>query len=199
MDWFLASRFFAGLLLAGALFYFAFRIWRGKANRTSSLGTDFHPSIGFARQDAFKSIAILLFNKSDDAVWTEEIEIVLTELVANQQAATPSCHEVLKIRQAVPAHDMLPVSLVETIYNAAGRPQLRYTCVMSSMVRYRVDEEWFEEPMKIYRLKMAGLTVSGVRQDRKAGHKFIPQQKPQDPQSTSSSGHKTVMSTEDPH
>lgn len=180
MDWFLASRYFAGLLLAGALFYFAFRIWRGKANRDNGSGTDFHPTIGFARQDAFKSIALLLFNKSDDAVWTEEIEIVLTELVANQQATAASCHEVHKIRQAVPAHDMLPISLVETIYNAAGRPQRRYSCVMSSMVRYRIGEEWFEEPMKIYRLEMAGLTVSGVRQDRKAGYKFKPHEEVQD-------------------
>jgi hypothetical protein len=180
VDWFFGFRLFAGLLLAGALCYFAFRIWRGKVNRASDTGIDFHPTIGFARQDAFKSIAVLLFNKSDDIVWTEEIEIVLTELEANQQATTASCHEVLKIRQAVPAHDMLPISLVETIYNAAGRPQLRYSCVMSSVVRYRAGEEWFEEPMKIYRLKMAGLTVSGARQDSKAGHTFKPQEKPLD-------------------
>lgn len=180
MNWFFVSRLFACLLLAGALFYFAFRIWRDKSNRANDTGIDFHPTIGFARQDAFKFIAVLLFNKSDDAVWTEEIEIVLTDLKANQQATTASCHEIHKIRQAVPAHDMLPISLVEAIYNAAGRPQLRYSCVMSSVVRYRAGEESFEEPMKIYRLKMAGLTVSEVRQDRKAGYKFKLKEKPQD-------------------
>jgi hypothetical protein len=199
VSWLLASRIFAGLLLAEVLFYFALRIWRATRKRASHSGAEFHPTIGFARQDAFKSIAVLLFNKSDDSVWTEEIEIVLTELVADQQATTATCHEVHKIRQAVPARDMLPISLVETIYNAAGRPQLRYSCVMSSVVRYRVGEERFEEPMKIYRLKMAGLTVSGARQDRKGGHKFKPQGKPQDLQATASSGHKNAISSDDRH
>jgi hypothetical protein len=75
---------------------------------------------------------------------------------------------------------MLPVSLVEAIYNAAGRPQRTYSCVMSSLVRYRVGEKWIQEPMKVYRLKMAGLTVSGARQDRKAGYKFQSHKKSDD-------------------
>jgi hypothetical protein len=180
VDWFLAVLILAAILLAAALLYFAFRLWNGRSDRANESGVDFHPNIGFARQDGYKSIAVLLFNKSDVPVWTEEIEIVLTELVANQQAAAASCHEIHKIRQAVPARDMLPISLVEAIYNAAGRPQLRYSCVMSSLVRYRIGERWFEEPMKVYRLKMAGLTVSGVRQDRKAGHTFQLRQTPND-------------------
>lgn len=197
MDWPMASRIFAGLLVAGVLIYFALRIRRGKRNRINDSGIDFRPTIGFALQDGYKSIAVLLFNKSDDPVWTEEIEIVLTELVANQQAAVASCHEIHKIRQAVPARDMLPISLVETIYNAAGRPQLRYSCVMSSVVRYRSGEEWFEDPIKTFRLKMAGLTVSGARQDRKAGFKFTPQEKPQDPQAPASSAQKIAPPSKD--
>ena len=120
------------------------------------------PKIGFSRLDGWKSVALLLDNKSDAAVWTEEIEIALTGLVANQQASDATCHEIQKVHQTVRGRDLLPVSLVETIYRAAGKPQRKYSCVMSSIVRYRVGEKWYEEPMKAYQLRMIGLTVAGI-------------------------------------
>jgi hypothetical protein len=64
--------------------------------------------------------------------------------------------------------DLLPISLVETIYNAAGRPQRNYSFVLSSVVRFRVGEKWFEEQLPAYRIKMLGLTVGGLRRERKS-------------------------------
>jgi hypothetical protein len=169
------------ILLAGVLANFALRIRRGKARPGKHRnGVDFRPSIGFARQDGYKSVALLLMNKSRAPVWTEEIEIALTELSADQQTSEASCREIHKIHQTVSPNDMLPISLVETIYLAAGKPQRKYSCVLSSVVRYRVGEKWFEEPMTAYRLRMTGLTVAGIRRERKSAYDFKTQQISQD-------------------
>ena len=178
MTWFIAFRFFLVLLFIGALAYFALRIWRRKRDLPkNNIGIDFRPSIGFTRLDGWASLALLLENKSDGNVWTEEIEIVLTDLIANDQTSEASCHEIQKIRQVVRPLDMLPISLVETIYKAAGKPQRKYSCVMSAIVRYRAGEGWFEKPMQPYRLKMAGLTVVSNRREGWTKSEFKPQDK----------------------
>ena len=181
MDWPITIRAFASLLLAGALLYSAMRVWDRKAlSRKRRLGVDFRPSIGFARQDSFQSVALLLANKSTAHVWTEEVEIALTDLRANQQTSEATCREVCKIRQSVSPHDMQPISLVETIYTAAGKPQREYSCMLSSVVRFRVGEDWREEIMDTYRLNMIGLTVSSIHRERKPSYDFKTPGKPQD-------------------
>jgi hypothetical protein len=148
------------ILFMGGMAYVALRTWlRNRNQGDDDPGIDFCPAIGFTRLDGWASLAVLLSNKSDENVWTEEIEIALADISATDQTAEASGHAVQKIRQTVQPHDMLPVSLVESIYKAAGKPQRRYSCVMSSMVRYRVGEKWYEKPMQPYKLKMAGLTI----------------------------------------
>ena len=170
-----ASLVLITLLVIGALAYFALRMWRRDRNGgIEDTGVDFRPTIGFTRLDGWASLALLLENKSDGNVWAEEIEIVLTDLTANDQTSVASCREIQKIRQSVRPLDMLPISLVETIYNAAGNPQRRYSCVMSSIVRYSADDECFEVPMPPYRLRMAGLTVIGNRRERWSKSEFKP-------------------------
>jgi hypothetical protein len=169
------------LFLAGTPGYFAARAWRRKAgSRKRNDGVDFRPSIGFARQDGFKSVALLLTNKSRTRVWTEEIEIALTGLQAEEQTSEATCREIHKIRQNVGPHDLLPISLVEVIYTAAGKPQRKYSCVLSSVVRYRVGEKWIEEAMPSYSLNMIGLTVAGIHRERKPAYEFKAQDKAQD-------------------
>jgi hypothetical protein len=181
VDWLPPIRALILLLLAGALVYMVLRIWRSKSSSGKRRnGVDFRPSIGFALQDGFKSVALLLANKSRAHVWTEEIEIALTDLSANQQTSEATCREIHKVRQTVSPQDLLPISLVETIYTAAGKPQRKYSCILSSVVRYRVGERWFEEPMPAYRLRMIGLTVAGIRRERKCAYVFKPQDKAQD-------------------
>jgi hypothetical protein len=169
LDWFTPTREIALLLVTGAVFFSLLHIWRGKSGAGKrGNGLNFFPSIGFAWQDGFKSVALLLANKSEVHVWTEEVEVTLTELAADQQTSEASCREVHKISQLVSPRDLLPISMVETIYNAAGRPQRKYSCVLSSVVRYKVGEKWFEEQLPAYRVKMIGLTVAGIRHERKA-------------------------------
>jgi hypothetical protein len=179
----LLIRFLVLLLFIAVLAYRALRIWLQRRNReTKDGGIDFRPKIGFTRLDGGASLAILLDNRSDHRVWAEEIEIVLTNLIANDQTAEASCREIQKIHQAVGRHDMLPVSLVETIYKAAGNPQRKYSCLMSSILRYKIDDKLFEKPMPPYSLRMAGLTIVSERRERWGKSEFKPAEKVRDPQ-----------------
>jgi hypothetical protein len=178
----------ASLAVAGiaVLVYFAVRIWTHKSDGSANdTGVDFRPSIGFTHMDGWASLALLMVNKSERNVWAEEIEIVLTDLIADDQTSEATFRETQKIRQAVQPRDMLPVSLMETIYRAAGKPQTSYSCVMSAVVRYRVGEKWFERPLQPYKLKLAGLTVVSNHRERWTKSKFKPQEKQQDPHSVS--------------
>jgi hypothetical protein len=169
LNWLTSTREIALLLVTGAVFLSLLRLRRGKSGPGKrSNGIDFYPTIGFAWQDSFKSVALLLANKSGAHVWTEEIEISLQELAAEEQTSVASCHEVHEIRQSVSPRDLLSISLMETIYNAAGRPQRKYSCLMLSVVRFKVGEKWFEEQLPAYRLKMRGLTVASIRPARKS-------------------------------
>jgi hypothetical protein len=171
-------RFAVIFVVISALAYFIRRTRKNKRDRaTEESGVDFRPSIGFTRLDGWASLAILLANESESSVFVEEIEIVLAELIAEDQTSDATCQNIQKIRQTVPPKDMLPFSLVQGIYEAAGRPQRKYSCVMSSSIRYRVGEEWFERAMEPYRLKMAGLTVAHNHREPWTKSKFKRQEK----------------------
>jgi len=140
----------------------------------------FRPHIGFTRLDGMVSLSLLLDNESSEHVWAEEIEIFLSDLKADQQASESSCREIRKIRQVVRSGDMLPLSLCEAIYKAAGDPQRRYSCVLSSALRYRIGEELFVRPMENYRIRMKGLTVTRVHRERKPVPRIQVRENPRD-------------------
>lgn len=156
-------------VLAIALAYALLRLSHKKKGRDPRMevAKGFRPRIGFTRLDGMMSLSLLLDNESKESVWAEEIEISLSNLIAEEQAAEASCHGIQKIRQTIRSGDMLPISLCEAIYKAAGNPQRRYTCAMSSVLRYRIGEEWFEKNMENYKLRMIGLATSGFRHERK--------------------------------
>jgi hypothetical protein len=159
------------LVLAIALGYLARRIWRRRNSRDpADRSAGFRPRIGFTRLDGMESLSLLLANGSKKYVWAEEIEIFLSGLTAEEQTAKPSCHEIQKIRQMVPPGDNAPISLSQVIYKAAGDPQRKYSCVLSSVLRYRIGEERFEKKMETYRLRMLGLTASGIDRERDPAH-----------------------------
>lgn len=151
-----------------ALGYTLVRFWRRRNGRDAMDGeSGFRPQIGFTRLDDMVSLSLLLENESNTYVWVEEIEIYLSGLRAEEQATEPTYRGIQKIRQMVHSGDLLPISLCETIYRAAGNPQRKHTCVMSSVLRYRIAEEQFEKKMENYRLRMMGLTVSNIHRERK--------------------------------
>lgn len=161
------------LVFVIVLGYSLWRFWRGRKGapgKDQSAG--FHPHIGFTELDGMQSLALLLENSSQRDAWAEEIEIFLSDLCAEEQTAKPTLHRIHKIRQMVPSDDLLPISLCEAIYNAAGDPQLRYSCVLSSVLRYRIGEWQFEKRMETYRVEMLGLTFSAMRRERKPVQPF---------------------------
>jgi hypothetical protein len=156
------------LVIAIALAYTLSRAWRhGNDRDAPDQIKGFRPRIGFTRLDGMVSLSLLLENESSEHVWAEEIEIFLSDLKAEEQASEPSSRGVRKIRQMVRSGDMLPISLCETIYKAAGDPQRRYSCALSSVLRYRIGEEWFEKRLENHRIRMAGLTASSIHRERK--------------------------------
>ena len=156
------------LVFAIALGYSVVQVWRQRNRRKASdKNSGFRPRIGFTRFDGMASLSLLLENESDTYIWTEEIEIFLSGLSAEEQAAEPSHHGIQKIRQVVHSGDMLPISLCEVVYEAAGNPQRKYTCILSSVLRYRIGEERFEKNMENYRLRMIGLTACSIHRERR--------------------------------
>ena len=177
MNWLLVLHLTAPLVTATALGYSTFLLWRRRSGANSISPRDgLRPKIGFSHLDGMVTPALLLTNNSSASVWVEEIEIFLADLRADEQVTQPSCSGTLKIRQTVPAHDLLPVSLAACIYKAAGEPQRHYSCVLSSTVRYRIDEEWFETELQVYRIRMIGLIAASVRRERN----FVPPSPSQD-------------------
>jgi hypothetical protein len=169
------------LVFAAALGYTVARFWRRRnAPDPMDRSAGFRPSIGYTRLDGMVSLSLLLANGSKRNVWAEEIEIFLSGLSAEEQTAQPSFHEIQTIRQMVPAGDTPPISLSEVIYKAAGDPQREYTCILSSVLRYRIGEEQFEKTMENYRLQMLGLTAAGIQRERKPIPPFQPLDKSQD-------------------
>lgn len=161
--------------------YSLFRHWRARKAATSpDHPSGFRPHIGFTELDGMQSLALILENKSHTDIWAEEIEISLSDLQAEEQTAEPSFHQIQKIRQMVPSDDLLPISLCEAIYKAAGDPQLRYSCVLSSVLRYRVGEQQLEKRMQSYRVEMLGLTFSDMKRERKPVDPLPSPDKPHD-------------------
>lgn len=159
------------LSLVGAIasVYALALLWRRRNGRDAATNKikGFRPRIGFTRLDGMVSLSVLLDNESSEHVWVEEIEIFLSDLKADQQASEASFRGIRKIRQMVRSGDMLPLSLCEAIYKAAGDPQRKYSCVLSSVLRYRIGDERFEKNLENYRIRMAGLTASGISRERK--------------------------------
>jgi hypothetical protein len=162
------------LSIAGitALGFGALRAWRQKKHLAETdMHYGFRPRIGFTRLDGMASLSVLLENRFQKYIWAEEIEIVLSDLVAETQTAEPTLRGTQKIRQMVAPGDTLPISLSEVIYKAAGDPQREHSSVLTPVLRYRVGESWFEKQLDICKIRMMGLTATKVRRVRNPAYK----------------------------
>jgi len=99
-------------------------------------------------------------------VWVEEATVVLTDLDANWQTSIPTGQARREIRQNVRANESLGLSLAGAIYDAAGRPQGRYSCLVYIEVHYRFDDEWFSKGLDTFRVEMGAFTVHGFHRLR---------------------------------
>jgi len=141
--------------------------WRQKNNAESkSAQIKFAPNLTITRQDGWKYLELQLVNRSSQMVWVEEASIVLADLEAILQAEVPTGHARHQILQNVRANETLRVSLASAVYDAAGRPQARYSCLVRTNVRYRVLNEWCNAKLGTFHVEMAALSVCGLHSAR---------------------------------
>lgn len=148
-----------------------FRPWRKTNPQPEGFQIDFSARLRLFREDDWAYLELLLVNHSNVTVWVEEATIVLSELEANWQTSIATGQTKHKILQNIGPNDTLGVSFVGSIYEAAGKPQGKYSCVVFTDVRYRVGDEWLNKTLDVYRVEMAALTVFRLRRSRWFGKK----------------------------
>ena len=126
----------------------------------------FLPRLTITRYDEWVYLELVLENRSDWTVWVEEATVILDDLDAVSQSEVATGQARHEILQNVRANDTLSVSLAVAIYNAAGRPQGQYSCLVSTDVRYRVFDEWCDAKLETCRVEMAGLTAVDLHSAR---------------------------------
>jgi hypothetical protein len=138
--------------------------WRQTSKAESkSAQITFVPRLAITRKTRWPALELQLVNRSRWMVWVEEASVVLTALETKLQPEALTGQARHQILQNVRPNDTLSVSLAQTIYDAAGRPQGRYSCLVLTNVRYRVFDEWCNAKLEPYRVEMQALTVVGLR------------------------------------
>jgi len=126
----------------------------------------FQPRIEIIRQDDWLNLALLLVNQSSFTVWIENATITLADLDVQNQFATPrGCfrHQVL---QYIGPKETLTVSVAHAVYDAAGRPQGPYSCLLFTNIQYSVFNEWCEASATTCRIAMAAMNVIDLQSAR---------------------------------
>jgi len=143
-----------------------FRWWRKAGSESEHIEIKFAPELRINRQDGGGSLDLLLMNNAGLTVWVEEAIVALTHLDAIWQTSIPTGRARHEIRQNVRANESLELSLAGAIYDAAGRAQGRYSCLIFVVVRCHVGEEWFTKALDTYKLEMTGLKARSLHRSR---------------------------------
>jgi hypothetical protein len=155
-----------------------FRWWRKPGSESEHIEIKFSPQLKINRYDGGGSLDLLLVNDANMTVWVEEARVVLTDLDATWQTAIPTCQAKHEIRQNVRANESLELSLARAVYDASGRAQGRYSCLIFVVVGCRVGEEWFNKALDTYKLEMTGLKARGLHRLRWYEKKTRPGDRP---------------------
>jgi hypothetical protein len=140
--------------------------WGQKNKAKSTLAqTTFDSKLRITRQDGWTYLELQLVNRSGWTTWVEEASVALADLNANLQTGVPTGQVSHKVYQNVVPGDALSVSLAAAIYDAAGRPQGPYSCLLSTNVRYRILNEWCNAQLDTCRVEMVALTVLGLHRE----------------------------------
>jgi hypothetical protein len=102
-------------------------------------------------------------NRLDAKIWVERAAFVITDLDASMQSGPASGLGSVEIREFIRSREDLHVSLIEAVYNAAGKPQGVYSFVFNCTIRYRLGERWLESESPVFRVEMVRLSASRVR------------------------------------
>jgi hypothetical protein len=141
--------------------------WRQKNKaETKSAQIKFAPMLEITREKGRQILELRLMNHSSWAVWVEEVNVILADLVADSQTAVPPERVKHGILRNVNSHETVGVTFASVIHEAAGRPQGKYSCLVLTTVRYRVFDEWCIAKLGTYRVEMEALGVFSLRSAR---------------------------------
>ena len=141
--------------------------WRQKNKANSkSAQIKFAPELKITHNDGWVQLELQLVNRSSWTVWVQEATAILIDLDAESQTEISTGEATLKILQNIRPNETLSVSLARTIYDAAGRPQGTYSCLVLTNVRYHIFDEWCNAQLHTYRVEMAALTVVDLHSSR---------------------------------
>ena len=143
-----------------------FRRWRKPSGDPEDGQIEFWARLKDFREDGWVSPELLLENHSEVTVWVEEASITLSELEANWQTTSSTGQAIHPIRQNIAPGDTLSLSIARAIYDAAGRPQGPYSCLVLTNVRYSVFDEWRNVQLETCCIEMAALAVVNFRRAR---------------------------------
>ena len=155
-----------------------FRWWRKIRTETGPAAINCALELSINRANGRVSLELFLANHVARTVWVEEAKVVLTGLDTSWQTSIPPGQAKREIRQHVRAHESLELSVAQAIYDAAGKPQGSYSCLICIDVRYRVGEQWFHKALDTFKVQMAGLKPRGLRRLRWRGKKQYPRRRP---------------------
>lgn len=134
--------------------------WRRKGKEeTKAAQIKFRPELQIVRENGWANLSIVLVNESSFTVWIEHVNIALADLDAKHQTTVPIEHLKQEIGQDVGSRETLYVSLANAVYDAAGRPQGPYSCLLLTNVRYWVFDEWCDARATTCRISMAAINV----------------------------------------
>lgn len=110
------------------------------------------------------SLNLVLANESRVEIWAEEATVDLIDVETDGETYSPA-QATLRIREPIAPSETLHISLIDTVYNAAGRPQGVYSCSLATVLRYRTGgaDEQFEQALPPYRAKMIALIPISLR------------------------------------
>jgi hypothetical protein len=160
MSWIITGSI-AGLIGISALI---FLVSRGR-----SAPAGLHASLELTRQDGWSLLSLSVTNRHDTKVWVERAAFVITALDAEMRGAEALQNGCLKIRENVRVGEVLRISAIEAVYNAAGKPQGNYSFLFKAAVRYRLGNRWIDAETPVYSVSMLRLTSKRVRTERDNG------------------------------
>jgi hypothetical protein len=139
--------------------------WR-QNNKSDSFQLEVAPKLAIRRGNGWGYLELFVANRSNRTVWVEEATVILADLNSVAQFEVAPGQARHEIRQNVGPNDTLSLSLNVAIYNAAGRPQGPYSCLVRTDVRYRVFDEWRNAKLDTSQVEMAGLVPVGIHNAR---------------------------------
>jgi hypothetical protein len=117
------------------------------------------PAIRATQFDGWVSLELEASNQSNATIWLEEAKFLLSDLHANFQTASPMNQKTYPIRQALPPHESLSLSIGPTLYEAAGSPQGYYSFRFIGNVHYRIGQRIAAVKISRHSIEMAALSV----------------------------------------